>query len=38
VIKSGKAHYWGTSEWSASEIFEAFSICNQFNLIKPVAE
>jgi hypothetical protein len=32
------AYYWGTSEWEASEIFEAFMICEKYNLHKPVAE
>ncbi|KAL4454213.1 hypothetical protein ABPG74_012170 [Tetrahymena malaccensis] len=38
IIKSGKAHYWGTSEWSAANIFEAYMVCERFNLIKPVME
>lgn len=38
IIKSGKAHYWGTSEWSAANIFEAYMICERFNLIKPIVE
>lgn len=38
IIKSGKASYWGTSEWSAANIFEAFMVCERFNLIKPIVE
>jgi len=38
VIRSGKAHYWGTSKWSAAAIFEAFMVCERFNLIKPIVE
>ena len=38
MITSGKALYWGTSEWSAQEITEAFKICERLNLRKPVAE
>ncbi|KAL4454214.1 hypothetical protein ABPG74_012171 [Tetrahymena malaccensis] len=38
IITSGKAHYWGTSEWTAAQIFEAFMICERFNLTKPVVE
>ncbi len=38
VIKSGKVHYWGTSEWSTGSIFEAYMICERFNLIKPIVE
>ena len=38
IIKSGKALYWGTSKWSAAAIFEAFMVCERFNLIKPIVE
>ena len=38
VVKSGKAHYWGTSYWTAAQIFEAFMVCERFNLIKPIVE
>jgi len=38
VINDGLAHYWGTSEWRASEVFEAFMVCKEHNLILPVAE
>jgi len=38
IIKSGKAHYWGTSNWNASQVFEAFMVCERFNLIKPIVE
>ena len=24
MVSSGKAHYWGTSEWSAQELLEAY--------------
>jgi len=27
VIEKGWALYWGTSEWSAAQIFETFAIC-----------
>ncbi|KAG8797414.1 hypothetical protein FRC16_008884 [Serendipita sp. 398] len=37
-INSGKALYWGTSEWSAREIEEAFHVANKFGLIGPIAE
>lgn len=36
VINQGLALYWGTSEWSAANIFEAFMICRQHNLILPM--
>jgi voltage-dependent potassium channel beta subunit len=38
VINQGKAFYWGTSEWSASQIGEAFVICERLGLIKPIVE
>ncbi|PVF92531.1 putative potassium channel beta subunit protein, partial [Serendipita vermifera] len=37
-IEQGKAHYWGTSEWSPREIEEAHHVCSRLNLIAPVAE
>ena len=30
--------YWGTSEWSAKEIEEAFKLCNDYNLRCPTME
>jgi voltage-dependent potassium channel beta subunit len=38
LIQQGKFLYWGTSEWSASEIMEAHLICEQHHLIKPMME
>ncbi|KAL4498559.1 hypothetical protein ABPG72_019677 [Tetrahymena utriculariae] len=38
LIQEGLVHYWGTSEWSAANIFEAREICEAKNLIKPVVE
>jgi aryl-alcohol dehydrogenase-like predicted oxidoreductase len=32
------AYYWGTSEWSATQITEATMIAERYNLIAPVAE
>ncbi|TID18020.1 putative voltage-gated potassium channel subunit beta [Venturia nashicola] len=32
------AYYWGTSEWSASQIFEATAIADKHNLIAPIAD
>lgn len=32
------AYYWGTSEWSATEILEATMIAERYNLIAPVVE
>jgi voltage-dependent potassium channel beta subunit len=38
LIDQGKAHYWGTSEWSADEIRAAWDIADRRNLHKPVME
>jgi voltage-dependent potassium channel beta subunit len=38
VIKQGKAFYWGTSEWSASEIALADGIARQYGLTPPSME
>ena len=38
IIEWGKAMYWGTSEWSASEIIEAIQIAERHHLHKPVVE
>jgi voltage-dependent potassium channel beta subunit len=38
IISSGKAIYWGTSEWSAAEIMEAWQIADKHHLHKPVME
>jgi voltage-dependent potassium channel beta subunit len=38
IVSSGKALYWGTSEWSADEIVSAIEIAERHNLHKPVME
>jgi voltage-dependent potassium channel beta subunit len=38
MIGSGKALYWGTSEWSAQEIQAAWDIADKHHLHKPVME
>jgi voltage-dependent potassium channel beta subunit len=38
LIHQGKVLYWGTSEWTAQEIMEAYSIARQYNLIPPTME
>jgi voltage-dependent potassium channel beta subunit len=38
IITSGKALYWGTSEWSAADIQEAWDIAERHHLHKPVME
>lgn len=38
VINQGKAIYWGTSEWSAQQIMQAYSIARREHLIPPLME
>ncbi len=38
VIEQGWAYYWGTSEWSADQIMEAFQVAKRLNLIPPTME
>ncbi len=38
MITQGKALYWGTSEWSASDIKTAYDIADKYHLHKPVME
>jgi voltage-dependent potassium channel beta subunit len=38
IISSGKALYWGTSEWTADEIRAAWEIAERHHLHKPVVE
>lgn len=38
MIARGKALYWGTSEWSAAEIYAAHEIAERHHLHKPVVE
>jgi voltage-dependent potassium channel beta subunit len=38
IVSSGKALYWGTSEWAAEEIVAAIEIADRHNLHKPVME
>ena len=38
MIAHGKALYWGTSEWSAAEITEAWQVAERHHLHKPVME
>ena len=38
IVARGKAVYWGTSEWSAAEIMEAWQIADKHHLHKPVME
>src|SRR4030066_89472 len=38
LIDQGLAFYWGTSEWTAAQIMEAYSIARQYDLIPPTME
>lgn len=38
IVRSGRAHYWGTSEWSAEQIQEAWDLADRHHLHKPVME
>ncbi len=38
IINQGIAFYWGTSEWSAQQIMEAYGIARREHLIPPLME
>lgn len=38
LITTGKALYWGTSEWNADEIAQAWRYADKLNLIGPLME
>lgn len=38
LVRMGKVLYWGTSEWSAREITEAFGVAGQYGLVPPTME
>ena len=38
LIEQGKILYWGTSEWTGTQISQAFGIARQYNLIPPTME
>ena len=38
VIDQGWAFYWGTSEWTAQQITEAWSVANRLDLVGPIVE
>ncbi|MCK4978167.1 MAG: aldo/keto reductase, partial [Anaerolineales bacterium] len=38
LINQGKAFYWGTSEWSAQQIMQAYAIARREHLIPPLME
>lgn len=38
IIERGKALYWGTSEWEATDIMRAIDIAERHHLHKPIVE
>jgi aryl-alcohol dehydrogenase-like predicted oxidoreductase len=38
IVDRGLAFYWGTSEWSAAQITEAYHVAERYNLIPPTME
>jgi voltage-dependent potassium channel beta subunit len=38
LVTQGKVLYWGTSEWTASQIMEAYTAARQYNLVPPTME
>ena len=38
LIMQGKVYYWGTSEWSAGQIEEAYTIAREMGLTPPTME
>jgi voltage-dependent potassium channel beta subunit len=38
IVASGKALYWGTSEWPAEALLKAYEICDRHHLRRPTME
>jgi voltage-dependent potassium channel beta subunit len=38
LIDQGKTFYWGTSEWSATQIMEAYAVARREHLVPPLME
>ncbi len=38
LVRQGYAFYWGTSEWSADELKEAYRIADEYKVIGPTME
>lgn len=38
LVTQGKILYWGTSEWSAAQLTEAYAVCDRLGLHAPVVE
>jgi voltage-dependent potassium channel beta subunit len=38
LVHQGKVLYWGTSEWSADQIMQAYGVARQYNMTPPTME
>ena len=38
LVTQGKVMYWGTSEWSAAQLTEAYGVAQALNLVAPTME
>ncbi len=38
LVRQGKVLYWGTSEWTAEQLAEAYALCDQHGLVPPQME
>ena len=38
IVRSGRAFYWGTSEWSAEQLEEAYRVAREFGCLPPTME
>ena len=38
LVRQGKVLYWGTSEWSADQIMQAYGLAMQYGLVPPTME
>ncbi len=38
LVTQGKVLYWGTSEWNAQQLTEAYAVARQYNLTPPTME
>ncbi len=38
LVHQGKILYWGTSEWEAAQVAQAFGAARQYNLVPPTTE
>ena len=38
LVRQGKVLYWGTSEWSADQIMQAYKIAREHNMVPPTME